>query len=151
LNNAIYDNSCVNGDFSHSYIIVNEYFDLMLEMQKKSQNEFQWIIKHVFWQYYFLHMWPTSKTKHFWTHLTFFFIKWFKKWILCLVAFFFKISKLLNFCMIWFFIEFIQWTWTFIESDMFLLYKFFEINCMILCIPFDSLKKKCTSLNTWLL
>jgi hypothetical protein len=30
----ILDNSCVNDDFSHSYIIVYEYFSLMSEMQK---------------------------------------------------------------------------------------------------------------------
>jgi hypothetical protein len=50
--------------------------------------------------------------------------------------------------MIWFFIKFIQWTCAFIEGGKFLLYKKIGINCMILCIPFDSLKKK-SSLNTW--
>jgi len=30
-----------------------------------------------------------------------------------------------------------QWTCTFIEGGMFLLYKMFEMNCMILCLPFD--------------
>jgi len=40
LNNPIYDNSCVNGDFSHSYIIVNEYFGLMLKMQKNPKMNF---------------------------------------------------------------------------------------------------------------
>jgi hypothetical protein len=44
----------------------------------------------------------------------FFFIKWFKKWILCLVTLFFKISKLWKFWMNWFFIKFVQWTCTFI-------------------------------------
>jgi hypothetical protein len=29
------------------------------------------------------------------------------------------------------------------RKSMFLLYKRFEINCMTLCIPFDSFKKKC--------
>jgi hypothetical protein len=43
--------------------------------------------------------------------------------------------------MIWFFIKFIQWTCTFIEGGMFLLYKNFEIDCMILCLPFDYFKK----------
>jgi hypothetical protein len=53
-----------------------------------------------------------------------FFIKWFKKWVLCsLIAFSFKISRLWNFWMIWFFIKFIQWTCTFIKGGMFLLYK----------------------------
>jgi hypothetical protein len=37
---------------------------------------------------------------------------------------------------------------TFIEGGMFLLYKKFEINCMTLNIPFDSLKQKC-NLETW--
>jgi len=30
----------------------------------KSQNEFQWIIKHVFWQDYFLHMQHAPKARH---------------------------------------------------------------------------------------
>jgi hypothetical protein len=54
----------------------------------------------------------------------------------------FKISKIWIFYVIWFFIKFIQWTYIFIERGMILLYKKFEINCMILRIPFDSLKKK---------
>ncbi len=78
----------------------------------------------------------------------YFFIKWFLKWVLCLVALSFKISRLWNCWMIWFFIKFIQWTYIFIEGDIFLLYKKFEINCMTLCLPFDYFKKKCT-LNTW--
>jgi hypothetical protein len=43
--------------------------------------------------------------------------------------------------MIWFFIKFMQSTCTFIERPMFFLYKKLEINCMILCLPFDYLKK----------
>jgi hypothetical protein len=39
--------------------------------------------------------------------------------------------------MIWFFIKFIQWTCTFIEGGILFLYKKIEINCMILCLPFD--------------
>jgi hypothetical protein len=35
------------------------------------------------------------------------------------------------------FIKFIQWTCTFIEGGMVLLYKKIEINCMVLCLPFD--------------
>jgi len=48
-----------------------------------------------------------------------------------------KFQRLWNFCMIWFFMKFIQWTCTLIEGGMFLLYKKFEFNCMISCIPFD--------------
>jgi hypothetical protein len=43
---------------------------------------------------------------------------------------------------IWFFIKFIQWTCTFIKGGMFLFYTKFEINCMSLCMHFDSLFKK---------
>jgi hypothetical protein len=67
---------CVNGNFSHSYIIVYEYFGLMLEM-KKIQSEFQRTTKHVFWQDYFMHMWPTSKARHFELIEHNFFMKWF--------------------------------------------------------------------------
>jgi len=35
------------------------------QKHKISQNEFQWTTKHVFWQNYFMHMWPTPKAKHF--------------------------------------------------------------------------------------
>jgi len=103
---------------------------------------FHWTTKHVFWQDYFLHMWPASKAKHFEPIEHKFLIKWFLKWIFCLAAFFFKLSRLRNFCMIWFFIKFIQWKCNFIERGMFLLHKKIEINCSTLCIPFDSLKKK---------
>jgi hypothetical protein len=58
-------------------------------------------------------------------------------------------SSFWNFCMIWFFIKFIQWTCTFIKRGMFLLYKKIEINYMTLCIPFDYFFRKCT-LNIWL-
>jgi hypothetical protein len=43
--------------------------------------------------------------------------------------------KTWNFYMIWVFVKFTQWTCTFIKGDMFLLYKFFEINYVTLCIP----------------
>jgi len=74
--------------------------------------------------------------------------KWFKKWVLCLVALSFKISRLWNFWMLWFFIKFIQGTCIFIEGGMFLLYKKFEIKCMILCLLFYYLFLKCI-LDTW--
>ncbi len=45
-----------------------------------------------------------------------FFIKWFKKWVVCLVALSFKILRFKIFCMIWFFIKFIQWTCIFIKG-----------------------------------
>jgi hypothetical protein len=63
--------------------------------------------------------------------------------ILCLVIVSFKISKLWIFFMIWFFIKFTCWTCIFIEGDMFLLHKKFEINCMTLWIHFDYFFKKC--------
>jgi hypothetical protein len=31
------------------------------QKHKKSQNEFQWTTKHVFWQDYFVHMWLDPK------------------------------------------------------------------------------------------
>ncbi len=104
---------------------------------KKSQNEFQWTTKHVFWQDYFLHMWLAPKAGNFEPIEHNFFVKWFLKWIFYLAALSFKISKLWHFFMIWFFIMFIQWTCTYIERGMFLLYKKFEINYMTLYIPFD--------------
>jgi hypothetical protein len=81
-------------------------------------------------------MWPTSKGKHFEPIEHFFLIKWFLKKVFYLTTLPTKISKLWNFCMIWFFIKFIQRTCTFIEGGIFLLYKRFEIYCMILCFPF---------------
>jgi hypothetical protein len=32
---------------------------------RNSKNEFQWTTKHVFWQDFSLHMWPTPQAKHF--------------------------------------------------------------------------------------
>jgi hypothetical protein len=72
----------------------------------------------------------------------YFLLNGFKKWILCLATLSLKISRLWNFCMIWYLIKFIQCTCIFIKGGMFFLYKKFEINCMTLCIPFDSLKKR---------
>jgi hypothetical protein len=108
------------------------------EKSGKSQNEFQWTTKHVFWQDYFLHIWPACKARHFEHNFS---IKWLKYWVYCLVALFFKISKLWKKFMIWFFIRFIQWTCIFIARGMFLLYKKIEINCMTLCILFYSFLK----------
>jgi len=102
---------------------------------KRSQNGFQWTTKHVFWQDYFLHMWPARKARHFEHN---FFVKWLRYWVFFFVTLFFKISRLWKFCMIWFSIKFIQWTCTFIKGAWFLLYNKIEINCMTLCIPFDS-------------
>jgi hypothetical protein len=65
----------------------------------------------------------------------------FLKKVLCFITLFFKISKLSHFFMIWFFIKFIQWTCILKERGFFLLYKKIEINCMTLCIPFNSFKK----------
>jgi hypothetical protein len=124
--------------FIHNCVGIFGFIAKNVKNLKKSQNEFQWITKHVFWQVYFLHMWFASKVRHFELIEYIFFIKWLKKWILCLVAFSFKILRFWNFWMIQFFFKFIQWTCTFIEWGMLLLYKKFEINCMTLCIPFDS-------------
>jgi hypothetical protein len=70
-----------------------------------------------------------------------------------------KISRLWNFCIIWLCICLLftilrsfgtkffyrhqvhSMNMTFIEGGIILLYKKFEINCMTLCIPFDSFKK----------
>jgi hypothetical protein len=106
---------------------------------QKSQNECQWTTKHVFWQDYFLQKKPIEHDC---------FVKWLKKWVLCLAALSLEISKLWHFCMIWFFIKLIQCTCTFIEGGMFLLYKKIEINCTTLYIPFDFFIKKC-NLNIW--
>jgi hypothetical protein len=68
-----------------------------IEIPKNSQNEFQWTTKHVFWQNYFLHMWPTFEAKHF-EHIEHnCFVKWLKTWVFFLATFFFRISKLLIF------------------------------------------------------
>jgi len=50
-----------------------------IENPIKPQNEFQWIIKHVFWQDYFLQMGPTPKAKYFEYIENIFLVKWFKK------------------------------------------------------------------------
>jgi hypothetical protein len=42
--------------------------------------------KHVFLHVYFLQMWPTSKAMHFEPIEHIFLIKWFEKWVFCLVA-----------------------------------------------------------------
>jgi hypothetical protein len=54
-----------NGDLSHVYIIVHEYFGLQAETQKCQNGLFKWLIKHVFWHDYFLHIRPTYKVKFF--------------------------------------------------------------------------------------
>jgi hypothetical protein len=123
----------------YSYTI---WFIAKTQKTLKIPNEFQWKTKYVFWQNYFLHMWHAPKVRHFEPIEHNYFVKWLKTWVLCLVTLSFKISKLWYFCMIWFFIKFIQWTCIFIEGGMFLLYKKFEINCMTLCIPFDPFSLK---------
>jgi hypothetical protein len=137
--------------FIHNCVWIFWFNAINVKNPQKSQNEFQWTTKHGFWQDYFLYMWPTSKARHFEPIEHIFFIKWFKKWVLSLVALSFKISRFWNwkFSFIWFFIKFIQWTCNFIEGGMFLLYKKIEINYMTLCIPFDSFFKN--TLNIWLL
>jgi hypothetical protein len=107
----------------------------------KSQNEFQWTIKHVFWQNYFLHMWPTSKAIHFEPIEHNFFIKWLKKWVFCLAILSFKISRLQKICLIWVFHQVHPMNICFHRRGMLLLYKKFEINCMTLYICFDSFFK----------
>ncbi len=130
--------------FIHNCVWIVLFITRNAKKFKKSQNEFQWTTKHFFGNF----EGPALEAKHFEFIEYIFFVKWFKKWFFCLVAFSFKISRLWNFCMIWFFIKFIQWTCTFIERNMFLLYTNFEINCITLCIPFDSFLKKC-SIDTW--
>jgi hypothetical protein len=67
---------------------------------RKSQNRFQWITKHVFWQDYFLHIWYARKAKHFEPIEHNCFVQWLKKWDLCLATLSFKISRLWHF--VWF-------------------------------------------------
>ncbi len=57
-----------------------------VENLKRFQNVFQWTTKHVFGQDNFLHMWPTLKARHFEPIEHNFFVKWLKKWVLCLVG-----------------------------------------------------------------
>jgi hypothetical protein len=123
--------------FIHNYVWIF-LFIARNAKSRKFQNEFQRTTKHVFWQDYFLHIWTTCKARHF-EHIVL--VKWLKYWIFCLIALFFKISKLWKEIMIWFFIRFNQWTCIFIGRGMLLLYKKIEIDCMTLCIPFDSFKK----------
>jgi len=80
------------------------------------------------------------------THWTFFLIKWFKKWIFCLVALSLKISRFWIFCLIWFFIKFIQWTCMYfhIKGHGFVVKMFWNQ----LYDFMHSFLKKC-SLNTW--
>jgi hypothetical protein len=123
--------------FIHNCVWIFWFTVRNIENPKKSQNEFQWTTKHVFWQNYFLYMWIAPKATHFEPIEQCFLVKW----VLCLTSLSFKLLELWHFCMIWFFIKFIQQTCIFIEQGMFLLYTKFEINCMILCISFD-LKNK---------
>jgi hypothetical protein len=109
--------------FIHNCVWIFWFIFRNVNNPKKSQNECQWTTKHVFWQDYFLHIWFAPIARHFEPVEHDCFVKWLKKWVLCLAAFSFEISKLWHFCMIWFFIKLIQWTCTFIEGGMFLLYK----------------------------
>jgi hypothetical protein len=79
----------------------------------------------------------------FWTHLTFFFCQIIFKMNHLPCKLFLQNFKTLKFLynMI-FFIKLIQQTCIFIKKDMFLLYKKFEINYMILCITFYYFLKK---------
>jgi hypothetical protein len=55
----------------------------MSKMQKISK----WVSmdnQTFFWHVYFIHMWLTPKAKHFELIEHNFFIKWLKKWVLCL-------------------------------------------------------------------
>jgi len=124
--------------FIHNYVWIFWFIARNAKNHKKFPKWVSMDNQTCFLQDYFLHMWLALKTRHFEHN---FFVKWLKYWIFCFVALFFKISKLWKFCMIWFFISFIQWTCTFIKGGMVLLYKKIEINCMTLCIPFNSLKK----------
>jgi hypothetical protein len=51
--------------FIHNCVGIFGFIAKNVKSFKKSQNEFQWITKHVFWQVYFLHMWFASKVRHF--------------------------------------------------------------------------------------
>jgi hypothetical protein len=83
--------------FIHNCAWIFWFIAKNIETPKNSQNEFQWITKHVSWQDYFLHMWPTPKLDILNLLNIIFFVKWFKKWIFFLVTLSFKISKLLKF------------------------------------------------------
>jgi len=87
-------------------------------------------------------MWLAPKAKHFEPIEHNCFYQMVLKMSFCLIALSFKISRLWKFWVILFFIKFIQWTCTFIKGGMFLLYKKFEINCMIVCLPFGYFFKK---------
>jgi hypothetical protein len=94
-------------------------FWFIVKNEKNAKNPkmiFNGQTKHVFWQDYFMHMWLAPKARHFEPIEHHCFAKWLKKWIHCLMALSFKISRFWNFCMIWVFIKFTQWTCIFIRK-----------------------------------
>jgi hypothetical protein len=91
----------------------------------------------------FLHMWSAFEAKHFESIEYNFLVKWFTKWVLCFVALSFKIFKTLRFLYDSIFHQVYPMNMYFHKRGHFLLYKRFEVNCIILCIPFNSLKRNC--------
>jgi hypothetical protein len=53
-----------DGDFSHMYIVMHQYFGLQ-EKCFKCINKILWIIKHGILYDFFLHMWPMTKVFNF--------------------------------------------------------------------------------------
>jgi hypothetical protein len=90
-----------------------------------------------YWQDYFLHMWPTTKVRHFEPIEHNCFAKWFFKKVFVI-----KKKRLRNFSMFWFFIKITQWNTYFHKKEHVFFYKKFKINCMTLCIPFYYIYKK---------
>jgi hypothetical protein len=127
--------------FIHNCVWIFWFITINIKNPIKFQNEFQWITKHVFWQDYFLHMWLAPKAKHFEPIEHNCFCQMVKNLNPLPYNPFLQNFKTLKFCMAWFFIKFIQWTCTFINGGMFLLYKKFEISCMTWRIFFYSFFK----------
>jgi hypothetical protein len=70
-------------------LVCNKKWKKILKKNKFSMS----LIKQIFWQDYFLHMWLAPKTKHFEFIEHNVFAKWFLKWVCCLATLSFKILK----------------------------------------------------------
>jgi hypothetical protein len=70
------DVAVVSFTFIHNCVWIFLFIARNAKIPINFKNEFQRITKHVFWQYFFLHMWLALQTKHFEPIEHNFFIKW---------------------------------------------------------------------------
>jgi hypothetical protein len=125
--------------FIHNCVWIFWFVTRNAKILKNSKNEFQWTTKHDFWQDFFLHMRPASQARHLKPIENNVFVKWLKKSPFP-YSVFLQILKTLKFLYNLVFYQVHIMNIYFHRRGHVFIVIFFEINCMILCIPFDSFK-----------